>query len=656
MSFQYKFSSVTPSYLEKLYCNWTKKVDNLINTIVGNKDSVTMENTIKPLYLTEFDYPGPYLNLIEKVHPDKEVRDVAQKLHVELQKFVIDMSFNYKVFEAYKNFWDNKSESYDPEVERVLKHTMRDYKRKGLHLEESKRERIKELQKHLTELESEFNKSVDENIEYLVFTKKELEGMPETWFVGKQKVTKNGKTGYKVTTKYPDYVPFVENVVNGDYRRAMMKLFANRGGEENIGRLNTAVNLRMEMAELLGYDTYANYATEENMIRNGDNALTFLDEFKQKLKKPYLRELEELTEYASKHSKYPLKKPYLEAWDVSFYKKLMKEEVNDYSEEEIKHYFPVNTVVSGTLAIYQKVLKLRFEQVDVEGWHDDVRFYKVIDEVSRETNGYFFLDLHPRDGKYSHAAAFPVCFPYDKSELGETGRSETLAGMVCNFPSTEPMRMDDVETFFHEFGHVMHFVNAKPKLAAHNSFGVEHDFVEFPSQMFENWVYVRSALDFLSKHVDSGEPLPNNLLKKVKNAKQFMMGMHYTRQLVYGLFDMRLHHLTNEDNVDALKLYKDTYKELTHIEYPADMLGISNFGHIMGGYQAGYYGYLYSEVMSTTAYMVKFKGKELDEDTGYEYRKKVFERGSSVDSRELYDDFVGEKEDPHYLLEMNGLL
>lgn len=655
MSFQYKLNSITPSYLEEVYNKWTTRVDDLIKSIADNGRTVTMENTIKPLYLTEFDYPGAYLNLIEKVHPDKVLRDVAQKLHIQLQKFTIDLSFNFSVFQAYKKFIDNKSETYHPEIEKVLKDTMRDYKRKGFYLEKDKRDRVKDIQKELTELESDFSKRVDETTEYLVFTKEELEGIPETWFVGKEMVTEEGKTGYKVTTKYPDYVPFVENVVNSEFRRAMMKLYSNRGGKENIDTLNKAVKLRTEMAELLEYETYADYATEVNMIKNGDNALAFLNEFKQKLKEPYLKELEELNTYAISHPKYPLKKSNLEAWDISFYKKLMKEEVNEYSEEEVKQYFPVNTVVSGTLAIYQKVLKLRFELENVSGWHDDLMFYKVIDEVSGETNGHFFLDLHPRDGKYSHAAAFPVCFPYDKSEIGETGRSETLAGMVCNFPSTEPMRMNDVETFFHEFGHVMHFVNAKPKLASHNSFGVEHDFVEFPSQMFENWVYVRSALDLLSKHVYTDKPLPDHLLEKVKKANRFMMGMHYTRQLVYGLFDMRLHHLT-EDDVDALKLFKETYMEMTLIEHPDDMLGISNFGHIMGGYQAGYYGYLYSEGMSTTAYMVRFKDKELDEMTGYEYRMKVFEKGSSVDSRELYDDFVGEREDPKYLLEMNGLL
>jgi Zn-dependent oligopeptidase len=407
------------------------------------------------------------------------------------------------------------------------------------------------------------------------------------------------------------------------------------------------------MAKLLEYDSYADYATELNMIKNGDNALGFLEEFKVKLKEPYLKELEALNNYAIKHPKYPLKKPHLEAWDTPFYKKLMKEEVNDYSEEEVKNYFPIDTVVSGTLDIYQKVLKLRFESEDVKGWHEDVKFFKVIDAVNGETNGHFFLDLHPRDGKYSHAAAFPVCFPFDKAEIGETGRSETLAGMVCNFPSTESMRMSDVETFFHEFGHVMHQICSETQLVDFAGFGVECDFVEAPSQMLEFWCYSKEPLQMMSSHKQTGEPIPEDIINKIKKTKQVLAGYRNKRQLVFGLFDLQIHTMKfdNDEEFNSQDSWYDIEKNVFGKLPSIKVNNQASFGHLMGGYSSGYYGYLRSETYAANMFYKVFKnGKVLDPEAGMRYRNKLLRPGSTKDGLELLKDFLGEEPDDKYFL------
>lgn len=658
MSFQYSFADITPEYLNTLFTTWISQTNSAVDEVIAvNNEDRNFDNTFRKVYLTDLICPSSYFNLMESVHPDSTIRDIANDLLVQSEQFSVKLSFRYDLFEAYKAYIDTKYEtdkkSLDKEHNRYIEHTMRNYKKKGFELPKETRDKVEQIQLELKEIESKFSKNINDFNDFLVFTKEEMKGMPESWFVGKEPILKNGRNYFKITTAYPDFVPFMECVDDSLKRKQVLQLYDSKGGMDNLNLLNKALLLRKEMSTLLGYDTYADYATDDKMIKNGKNAMEFLEEFRKKIKTPYRHEYRELLAYAQVHKTNPLNKTNFDVWDISYYKKKMRQDIHDYDDEEVKEYFGVDTVVKGTLNIYQKVLKLKFEEIDVPSWHTEVKFYKVIDNVTNETNGYFFIDLHPREGKYSHAAAFPVCYPYDKSEIGEVGRSETLAGIVCNFPKLEPMRIDDVETFFHEFGHVMHFVNAKTKLSDFNSFGVEGDFVEFPSQMFELWVYEKEPSEILSKHITTGEPIPENLLQKIKNARKFMQASHYARQLVYGLFDLRVHH--NYVYNDAIDVFRKTYNELLELELPHDMLSISHFGHIMGGYQAGYYGYLYSEVMSTSAYMLKFKGKELDENVGYEYRQKVFEKGSSLDGRELFDSFVGQKEDPIYLLELNGL-
>jgi thimet oligopeptidase len=620
----------------------------------------TFENTVRPMINVETLY-HPLHNLfyiVTNFFPQKELRDTSVEIRKMLNEYFVDLSMRQDLYEAFKNYEDNayqqeKSNLTDEEV-RYFEQEMRDYRRLGLHLDEETRNQVKTYKKELADISVEFNKNLNDESTSFEFTREQLDGMPDSWFTEARQVEGRPDT-YKCTLDYPDYCPFMDNVKDKELRKKLCAAFVSRCKDENTPLLERAVKVKSVLARMLGYDTHADYKTELSIAKTGQNALDFVNEMVELLTPFYERELESLTEFARSYAPCPLPEK-LELYDMRFYQRAYKEESCEFDSQEVRKYFPLDVVKNGMMQIYQTLLELTFTQVETDNvWHEDVDVYDVFDNETSNRIGRFYLDLYPREGKYAHAAVFGLVAGCEYK--GE--RVTTVTPMACNFPKDECLEFDDVVTFFHEFGHVMHNICARVQLFSNRAFCTETDFVEVPSQMFENWCYCEEPLSLMSCHTETGEHLPKELIEKLVRTKTLNQGLHYMRQSVFALYDLVLHTGTFEldSEVDSAQLMADIYQRLAGMEMPEGSNFGASFGHLLGGYDAGYYGYMKSECFSDNIFHVVFKdGNVLNQEVGMKYRKEVLGVGASMDGIDILQSYLGDKMDNKYFLISKGLV
>jgi len=351
-------------------------------------------------------------------------------------------------------------------------------------------------------------------------------------------------------------------------------------------------------------------------------------------------------------------KPYdnqLHSYDYRYYYNLVLETKYEINHEEIKQYFPMDHVTTEMLKIYQEVLAVVFKPTEnPHVWHEEVKQYSVYDAATNAFMGHFYLDLYPREGKYGHAAEFDI----QKGCEVSGKRQYSAAAMVANFTKAvgdKPslLKHDEVVTYFHEFGHVMHELMSTARFYLFAGTNVQRDFVETPSQMLENWCYEASILQRLSKHYLTGKPLPENLRLQLVAAKRACAGLLYKRQLFFGFFDMQVH--TAEGPVKTAEVWAKLRKDIGGIEAPPNSNGSANFGHLLGGYSAGYYGYLWSEVFSCDLFKVFQKNGVLDKATGRRYRDIILALGGTRDASDLLLEFLGREPNQEAFLVHVGL-
>lgn len=633
-----------------------------LDQIVNEQGERTFENTIQPLinlstiYETMVNIAGYATNF----YPNKEVRDTGSAIEGELSKFLVECSMRKDVYQAFIDYQNTsylkeRSNLTDEEV-RSFEHTIRDFRRNGLHLDDPE---LVELKKELSDLCVNYSKNMNEENTSFEFTKQQLDGMPESWFTDSRCLDKD-KTLYKVTLKYPDIVPALEYLTDSSIRKQLYTAYKSRCGKENTPIFEKAVNLRHRIAQKLGYKTHADYKTEVKIVKNGQNALDFLENLNNLLTPAFNKEMEDLTTFAQSYEDNPLAKDKLDKWDISYYMRLYKEYLCNFDMEKVKEYFPLDRVKDGLFKIYQDILSLKFAQVDTDNvWHESVTLYVVNDAETDELLGYFYLDMHPREGKYGHAAAFDFMTGCDMTKVdGNSGRRPHIMTMACNFPESGCISFSDVVTFFHEFGHIMHQICSKSQLSEFSGFHVEWDFVEAPSQMLENWCYTEEALKLMSSHKDTGEPIGSDLVEKLKKSKYVMRAYRNKRQLMFGLFDLRTHtmDLTDKNKFSAKDVWYKNEADVMGFDEPEDCYPWAAFGHLMGGYDAGYYGYLRSETYATNMFYVWFKGgRVLSKESGIRYRRKLLEPGSTKDGLDLLRNFLGEEPNDSYFLKECGL-
>ncbi|KAI7827287.1 hypothetical protein BX661DRAFT_182988 [Kickxella alabastrina] len=561
-----------------------------VQDLVANQPKPTFSNTVAPLANFENDQ----VTFLQNVSADKSVRDASSEAEQQLGAFRIESLMREDVYKSVRAVFDNKAEmtALEPEDRLLVEKMEEEYRRNGLALSAENRDKLGHIRKRLSELSITFSRNTNENDGRILFTRQELGGLPEDYFDGRTTEVVDGVEKFVVTTKYPDLVP---------------TLLATEESRcpENIALLQEAIGLRVEAARLLGYTTHAEFVLKQNMAKTPQAVLEFEHDLRNKLDVLADKEIKEIEALKRADNK-AVDAPYegLFNWDFRYYSNQVKER---------KHkYFPMKQVTRGVLDIYQKMLSLRF----VKATNDDFV-------------GHFYLDLYPRDGKYNHACVNPIRAGFAHPD---GSREYPVAVMLANFPkptSAAPALLthDDTLTLLHEFGHVFHHICAETKWSHFQLDSVQMDFIEAPSQMLENWGWEPSVLRQFAVHHKTGEPIPEDLVKRLVAAKNEGAGLFNLRQVFFGLFDMAIHN-TADGNVDVKAVYRELREKTTH-----GTCGAATFGHMMGGYDAGYYGYLWAKVFSSDMYASRFLKDGVDNpQTGLDYRREILLPGGSRDA------------------------
>lgn len=662
------FTDLTPETIDRYVETVIQRTRAVYDQIASMDVALlSFETVLRPIITTEGDlvHERCIVGNVNKFHPDKAVREASVAGDKKLSEFDIECSMREDVFSMMFDYYstifpsEKAQGKLTAEEERLVEKAWRTYRRNGLHLDTRTVDEVKGLMQEISTLCIQYQNNVNEENTKLVFSRAQLEGLPETWFHS-SKLASDGGAGpedrYTVTLKYPDYFPVMKYCHDSEVRRQMYCAFNSRCAKVNGRLLDEIVLRRDQLARKLGYKCYSDYALEVKMAKTTDYVMKFQEGLIAGFEPLIRREYDELQNFARQRCGDGYE---LQRWDLAYYTRLYKEAKYSVDMEVIRQYFPLQTVMAGMFRIYERLLGLRFVEEETENkWHEAVRMYNVFDGASDGLGpkiGTFYLDLHPRDGKYGHAAIIPFITGCDLG--GERGRRLAVATMVCNFPEHECLQFSDVVTLFHEFGHVMHHVCSRTQLAEFSGFSVEGDFVEAPSQMLEFWCYESDALRLLSGHKDSGETLPQEYVDKLDEMDKADAGFFNRRQLFLGKYDMMLHcrNYSTVSDVDSHGLYLKLDQELTLMATPTELHVGASFGHLVGGYEAGYYGYLLAETYATDMFYTKFKGRVLDPEAGAEYRAKILRPGSSRDALDSLRDFLGREPNETAFLIEKGL-
>lgn len=628
-----------------------QRTDRLIQRIEHAYDSVAAvdlgkvcyENTLKVLAEAKLDYAASrhMLDFPQYVSPCINVRGASTEADKRLSEFDVEMSMRSDVFRRLVALQERRFTDFLPESRRFMERLIKLGRRNGLHLSSEVQEEIKNLSKRISELSIDFNRNVNEENTVLMFSSEELGGLAESYLNGLERA-EDGR--YRVTLAYPHYFPLMKRCHVPESRRRMETAFHSRCKEVNTEILEQLIELRAKVAKLLGFSSHANYVLEMNMAKNSNTVSHFLDELYEKLKpvgqkeRQYLLSLKQ-AECQRRGLHFDGQ---LHMWDLPYYMNRVEQVKFAVDKDKLIEYFPLQLVTEGLLGIYQDLLGLRFHQVqNPHVWHESVKLYIVLDSTTGQEIGRFYLDLHPREGKYGHAA----CFGLQPGCLGPDGKRRIpVAAMVANF--TKPssnwpslLQHHEVETFFHEFGHVMHDLCSRTRYAEFSGTRVETDFVEVPSQMLENWVWEKEPLRRMSRHYVDGSSIPDSLLDKLISSRVANTGVMNLRQIMLSKVDQALHTKTSADTAAEFSKH---CKEILGVTATQGTNMMASFSHLAGGYDGQYYSYLWSEVYSMDIFFSRFRHHGiLNPKVGKEYRSVVLEAGGSVDGMEILERFLG---------------
>jgi len=591
------------------------------------------------------------LHLISESSTSKDVRDQATELKKKFSEMGVEREMNMEHFKRFKALSERKEDEDENlmtyEKKRMMDRVMRDYRRAGLDEDEDTRKKLTEIKKKMSELSIEFSKNLGEENTTLYMKKEELKGLPETFFPDR----KQEDGTYKVTLKYPDSIPIMRYCQVAETRVKLKTLLDSKCAKENGPIMEQLVELRAQQAKLLGYDSHADFVLEVRMAKNHKAVNDFLVDLKEKLEPKLQEDLKALKGY--KEEEEGKDSGDFGMADYAYYMRLREEKEFSVDHEELKKYFQLTKVINGAFDIYQRILGLEFTKLEDAAWaswkwQEDVELYRVTDKKSKEIVGHFFLDLYPREGKYGHAAVFTIqqgCHLYDGTK--KIGTQKPVCAMLCNFEKPNETnngltKHGQVVTFFHEFGHVMHVLcGGENELLRFAGTRVERDFVEAPSQMLENWCWRADSLKLMSEHYETGKPIPDEMLKKLCASEFANAGLFNRRQLCFGMMDQYIH---TQDKIDSKKVWEKFSKEVMGIPAIAGTDFLGTFGHLAGGYDSAYYGYMWSKVYSSDMFHSKFLETDAllkENSAGMQYRKEILSVGATRDGMDSLKAFLG---------------
>lgn len=629
-----------------------KTVDNIISLPPEQRSFQTVVANFE-LTSANFSEAVEPLMFYNSVSPDKKMRDASDACAKKVSKYFVDLFAKVELFNAFETVHKNIKNIPNSIDRKLVEEYYEDFIFNGMKLDEQSRNRLGVLNKELVDLNSEFSNVLNDWSNPLYLTRSELDGMPKSFIESLEK--KDGR--FILTLDYPHYYPFMNNGKNAEIRKKLQFAFMTRGGKENKERMIKAIKIRDEKAKLLGFQTHAHLKLLKKMAKTPEAVNEFLDRLQEGLTPKAQEELRQLAEIKQKELNLS-ELPTIEPWDWRYYSTQLVKQKYDIDPMEIQKYFPLDRVLAGMFDIYQSLLGVEFRLIpNAPVWHESVKMYAVYDPLLKTDVAYFYMDLFPRPGKYGHAAAFTLI---NGRQLENKKYRRPASSIVANFsaPSkSEPSLLphNQVETLFHEFGHIMHQILTQAKYAYFSGTSVKRDFVEAPSQMLENWVWRKETLKKISSQYQTKEPLPDALLEKMLLAKNATSGLFYLRQLFFAKLDLAYHTTENFEGFDTSQIYRQMMKDIMLVGAPEDSYPEASFGHLMGGYDAGYYGYLWSEVYAQDMFTKFDKNGLLNQRAGHDYRRWILEPGGTKDPFDLIEGFLGRKPNEKAFLEDVGI-
>jgi thimet oligopeptidase len=572
-------------------------------------------------------------SLFQSVSPDAKVRDAARTCEAEFAKFSSELLLDRRVYDALAAV-DVKTA--DANTKRFAMIMLRDYKRAGVALDDAKRARIKELNDEETQLGQTIQKNIAEDTRFIEVpaaeAKTKLAGMPQDWIDAHKP---DAKGMIKITTDYPDYIPFATYADDDALRKELYIKFRARGDKENEALFAKLLTVRAEKAKLLGFKDWADYQSDDKMLRGGKAAAAFIDRI-TKLAQP--RAKKDYAELLAQLKKIDPKATAVGDWQKAYLENKVKKEKYAVDSEVVRQYFPFEKSLAGLLDITSIMYDVQYAPVtDAKPWHADVKVFDVMRKDQKL--GRIFLDMHPRADKYKHAAQFTF-------KDGVAGKQMPEGVLVCNFPAGKSlMEHEDVVTMFHEFGHLMHHVlGGQQKWIRMTGVANELDFVEAPSQMFEEWGWNHDTLARFAKHEKTGEVIPKELVAKMRKADKFGLGTATLQQMFYASISLQFHQ-ADPAKLDQMALVKKLQTKITPFGFVEGTKFHTSFGHLVG-YSSMYYTYMWSLVIAKDL-LTPFQksGNLLDTAVTYKYRDKILAMGFTKDSADLVKDFLGRKYD-----------
>ena len=657
------FSKINNSHYEEAIDRGIALAQQEINAIVNQRSRPDFDNTIVAL-----ENVGADLNRVLNVfyplmsaHSDDEMMQISLTVSAKLSEYSTGISLNEGLWNRIKEVYDNRAMfNLDTEDQMLLQRTYDSFARSGANLEGEDRETYRKLSAELSELTTKFGQNVlkELNTYEIWLTKDDLEGLPESSVEAAALAAKekNREGEYLFTLAQPTYTAFMKYSSRQDLREKMYRLYNGRnqkGEYSNVDVMKRIVELRHQIANLLGYKSHAQYSLERTMAQNVDNVYGLLDQLRDAYRPAQQAEFAAIEEYASKLEGREIK---MKPWDYSYYSNKLKNAKYSYSEEELRPYFELNNVIDGVFGLATKLYGLKFTKIDnVDVYHADVTAFEVTDE-NGEYVGLIYTDFFPRASK--RPGAWMTGFK-DQSNLNGV-MTRPHVSIVMNFTkptADKPSLLTpyEVETFLHEFGHALHGLLANTKYASMSGTSVYRDFVELPSQFNENYLTEKEFLDGFAKHYLTGEPIPQEMIDKIIASSQYGAAYACLRQLSFGYLDMAWHTTTSKIE-DAAQFENEAMKGVEMFT-PVDGCALSpQFSHIFsGGYAAGYYSYKWSEVLDADAFSMFLKNGIFDKETADSFRKNILMMGGTENPAELYRRFRGQDPSIDALLIRDGI-
>jgi thimet oligopeptidase len=564
------------------------------------------------------------------VHPDKSIRDIAEICEQEAAAFVNQLKLDRPLFEAFSAL---DTGGMDADSARLVARALRDFRRGGVDKDEATRARIKQIDDELVMLGQQFSRNIVDDVRHITLRDaSEMKGLPQDYIDGHRP---DEKGEIRITTNYPDYIPFMSYADSTELRRQLYVASRARGDRTNPAVLERTLGLRTEKAALLGHVSWADYATEDKMMKSGSNAAEFIERVARTAQERARRDYEELLRY--KQENIDRSATRVEDYEKSYIENRVKAQSYHYDAQEVRPYFPYRQVEQGLLDITAEMYGIQYRPAaGVPAWHEDVRAFDVM--RGQDKVGRIFLDMHPREGKYQHAAQFTL-------RSGVAGIQRPEGVLVCNFPNPRTdapalMEHDDVVTMFHEFGHLMHHVlGGQQRWIEQSGVATEWDFVEAPSQMFEEWAWSHDTLARFARHHETGAVIPEELVQRMRKADKFGIGLQTVQQMFYASVSLRFHTM-NPAELDMAAEVRRLQEKYTPFKFVEGTSFHTNFGHL-SGYSALYYTYMWSLVIAKDLLTPFHKHGLMNPEWTARYRDRILAPGGTKDAADLVVDFLG---------------